>query len=146
MLKKIIVLISVALLSPVAISSQINDGFYIDYFLGARSGGPSWHGDLAKGFEEMLVGRNLNVFCVEGPDSTIANSIEVDDYYKENPTPKITTECANSGWVRVGPYQNLEIAKEAYYQYEVPMLHTIASSILKCTNNECQVVIIDVTS
>lgn len=121
-------------------SAELEDGYYNEYFLGSKSGGPWLHDNLAKRLKIMTKGKSLKVFCIKGPDNTITTGVEVEQYRKNNPKSEILKKCKGSGWVYVGPYSTFKLAEDNYTYYSGAMLHTIPSNILLCESLMCRVI------
>ena len=121
-------------------SEELTDGYYNEYFLGSKSGGPWFHDELAKQLKIMVKGKPLSVLCVKGPDSTTSTGIDVEKYRKNNPVTVIVEKCKRSGWVYVGPYISFQLANKSLNYYSGAMLHTIPSKVLACKSLKCRVI------
>jgi len=121
-------------------STELVDGYYNEYYLGSKSGGPWFHDDLAKQLMVITKGKSLSVLCIKGPDSTTAIVIDVKEYRKNNPKVEVLNKCKGSGWVYVGPYSSYKLAKHELNYYSRAMLHTIPSEVLNCKSLTCKVI------
>lgn len=128
------------MISQCAYGADLADGYYNEYFLGMKSGGPWAHSELKSQITNMLKDDSLSVLCVIGPDNTVSSYVEVEQYRKTHAKVELTSTCNGGGWVYVGPYVDIESAKGSRIYYTGAMLHTIDGETLLCKSSACVVV------
>jgi hypothetical protein len=122
------------------VAAEPVNGYFNEYYLGMKSGGPWGHAELKKQIERMLKDDSLTVLCVIGPDNTAVSAFDVEKYRETHTKVEVSPTCKGGGWVYVGPYADIELAKENRFYYTNAMLHTMEGKTLLCESSVCVVV------
>lgn len=133
-------LVTLALIPMSANCQALSDGFYNEYFLGAKSGGSSFHSGLAESLREKANGLHVGVACINGPDMATMSVVALEQYRKKHPVIETTKKCDGSSSVLVGPFLSLEDAKSNFHDLSGVMLHAIENCIFECKGRKCVIV------